>query len=268
MSTRVLTLAIVLVAAACAPKRVDEEPIIRNGERIPDSDATVEAVRREAEARREEQAARRDELAAEALATCTGAICEALTRGEVALEMTEAQVLAATRTTDEAWQIRRNGRITVMVPRSMVDAPRDATGELGMVQLRDGAVASYSYREAQGVRVVRQPSDATTAGRASALAEMLIREGDDLAARGDLDAALDRYDRAQVLQPDNVELEYRIATVLDKQLRPIEALIRYQLFLHRLELEKIEAVGDAYAKLADAIARARERIIVLEKQAR
>src|SRR5690606_14945170 len=77
--------------------------------------------------------------------------------------------------------------------------------------------------------------------------------GDDLAARGDLDGALDRYDRAQVLQPDNVELEYRIATVLDKQLRPIEALIRYQLFLHRLELEKIEAVGDAYAQLADAV---------------
>nr|PZN89719.1 MAG: hypothetical protein DIU52_12240 [bacterium] len=97
---------------------------------------------------------------------------------------------------------------------------------------------------------------------------MLVREGDDLVARGDLDAALDRYDRAQVLQPDNVELEYRIATVLDKQLRPIEASIRYRLFLHRLELEEIEAVGDAYAKLADAIARARERIIVLEKQAR
>ncbi len=268
MSIRVLTLVIALVAAACAPKRVDEEPILRNGERVPDPDATVEAVRQESEARRAEMAARRDELTAEALATCAGAICDALTRGEVALEMTEAQVLAATRTTDEAWRIRRNGRITVMVPRSMADAPRDALGELGMVQLRDGAVASYSYREAQGVRVVRQPSDATTAGRASALAEMLIREGDDLAARGDLDGALDRYDRAQVLQPDNVELEYRIATVLDKQLRPIEALIRYQLFLHRLELEKIEAVGDAYAKLADAIARARERIIVLEKQAR
>lgn len=268
MSTRVLTLAAALLVAACAPKRVDEEPILRNGERVPDADATVEEVRRESEAQRAEVAGRREELAAEALATCTGAICDALARGEVALEMTEAQVLAATGTTDEAWRIRRNGRVAVMVPRSTVDAPRDAVGELGMVQFRDGAVASYTYREAQGVRLVSRPEDATTAGRANALAEMLIREGDDLAARGDLDAALDRYDRAQVLQPGNVELDYRIATVLDKQLRPIEALIRYQLFLHRLELEKIEAVGDAYAKLADAIARARERIIVLEKQAR
>ena len=268
MNGRIGILGAALVLAACAPKRVNEEPIIRNGERLPDSDATVEAVRRENEARREETAARRDELAAEALATCTGTICDALTRGEVALEMTEAQVLAATRTTDEAWQIRRNGRSTIMVPRSTANPPRDVQGELGMVQLRDGAVAAYSYREAQGVRVVREPADATTAGRAAALAEMLIREGDDLAARGDLDAALDRYDRAQVLQPDNAELEYRIATVLDKQLRPIEALIRYQLFLHRLELEKIEARSDAFAKVADAIARARERIIVLEKQAR
>jgi len=59
---------------------------------------------------------------------------------------------------------------------------------------------------------------------------------------------------------------YRIATVLDKELRPIEALIQYRLFLHQLELENIEARGDAAAKMADAIARARERIIVLEKQ--
>ena len=132
MSIRVLTLVIALVAAACAPKRVDEEPILRNGERVPDPDATVEAVRQESEARRAEMAARRDELTAEALATCSGAICDALTRGEVALEMTEAQVLAATRTTDEAWRIRRNGRITVMVPRSMADAPRDALGTIGL----------------------------------------------------------------------------------------------------------------------------------------
>jgi len=268
MRIRVFTLVVALAAAACAPKRVREEPILRNGERVPEPDAAVEAVRQEAGARRAAMAARRGELVADALATCTGAICDALARGEVTLEMTEAQVLAATGTTDEAWQIRRNGRIAVMVPRSLLAAPRDAVGELAMVQLRDGAVASYAYREAQGLRVVRRPSDATTAGRANALAEMLVREGDDLVARGDLDAALDRYDRAQVLQPNNVELEYRIATVLDKQLRPIEASIRYRLFLHRLELEEIEAVGDAYAKLADAIARARERIIVLEKQAR
>ncbi|MBI4546096.1 MAG: hypothetical protein HY703_12930 [Gemmatimonadetes bacterium] len=179
--------------------------------------------------------------------------------------MTEAQVLAATRTTEDAWSLRRAGRAAVLVPRSLDLAPRDAAGELALVQLRDGRVSSYSYQEGAGVRVVSEPADASTAGRASALGEMLIREGDDLAARGDLARALDRYDRAEVLRAGDPELDYRIATVLDKQLRPIEALIRYRLFLHRLELEKIEALGEAYAKLAAAIAHARERVIVLEK---
>jgi hypothetical protein len=97
---------------------------------------------------------------------------------------------------------------------------------------------------------------------------MLLREGDDLVARGEFDMALSRYDRAQVLRPGDAQIDYRIATVLDKQLRPIEALIRYQLFLHRLELERIEAVGQAYGHLANAIAHARERVIILEKQTR
>lgn len=180
------------------------------------------------------------------------------------LGMDEKEVMAATRTTAEAWSVRHAGAATVMVPMSRSNAPRDAQGEIALIQLRDGHVTAYGYHEAQGVRLVDEPADATTAGRASALAEMLIREGDDFVARGDLDRALDRYDRASVLSNDPL-LDYRIATLLDKQLRPIEALVRYRLFLHRLELEKIEAVGDAYAKLADAIAHARERIIILEK---
>src|SRR5690606_29244986 len=138
---------------------------------------------------------------------------------------------------------------------------RDAVGELGMIQLRNGRVASYSYNEAQGVRVVSNRADATTAGRASALAEMLLREGDDYVARGEFGMALNRYDRAQVLRPADPEIDYRIATVLDKSLRPVEALMRYQLFLHRLEIEKIQAVGEAYGNLANAIAHARERVI-------
>jgi hypothetical protein len=59
---------------------------------------------------------------------------------------------------------------------------------------------------------------------------------------------------------------YRIASVLDKQLRPIQARIQYELFLHRLEMEKIRARGEVAANIAEAIARARERIIVLEKR--
>jgi hypothetical protein len=153
-----------------------------------------------------------------------------------------------------------------MGPAAPGNAPRDAVGELAMLQLADGRVRSYSYREAQGVRVVAAPADATTAGRADALADMLLREGDDLVARGDFNGALNRYDRAQVLRGGDGQIDYRIATVLDKQLRPIEAQIRYQLFLHKLELEKIGAVGAANAQLANAIAHAKERIIVLEKR--
>ncbi|HEX7118051.1 MAG TPA: hypothetical protein VF212_04650 [Longimicrobiales bacterium] len=253
--------------AACTPKRVNEEPILENGDRVPGSEATVSAVRDQAAVEQAERREARDALAAEALASCEPEVCRAITRGELALGMNETQVMAATRTTPAAWSVRRAGDATVMVPAALSNAPRDGVGEIAMVQLRDGRVSTYSYHEAQGVRIVDEPGDATTDGRAAALAEMLIREGDDLAARGDLAGALDRYDRASVLRADPM-LDYRIATVLDKQLRPIEALIRYRLFLHRLELEKIEAVGDAYAKLADAIAHARERVIILENRGR
>jgi tetratricopeptide (TPR) repeat protein len=225
----------------------------------------VAGVQNQAAVERARMQNRQDSLRAVALSNCSGAVCDALARGEVALGMTEAQVLAATGTTAEAWSMRRAGGAQVMAPAERGSAPRDAMGELALVQFRDGHVLSYSYHEAQGVRVVQEPYDATTAGRAEQLAAMLVREGDDLAARGDLNGALERYDRADVLRPGDAELDYKIATVLDKQLRPIEALIRYQLFLHKLELEKIEARGDAYAKMADAIARARERVVVLEK---
>lgn len=111
-------------------------------------------------------------------------------------------------------------------------------------------------------------ADATTEGRARATADALVREGDAFTAAGDAAAALDRYDRALVLSPNDAMLQYRVATLLDQQLRPVEALMRYQRFLQQLELQRIEAVGDANAKLADAIARAQQRVIVLERQAR
>jgi tetratricopeptide (TPR) repeat protein len=252
--------------SACAPKRVRERPIIQQGDRVGSVDATVAGVRNQAAVDQAQAQDEVDAVRAEALASCQGTICGALARGEVALGMTETQVLAATGTTKDAWSIRRAGQAAILAPATRGLAPRDHQGELALVQLRNGRVASYSYQEAQGVRLVQNAQDATAAGRADALAEMLIREGDDLAARGDLEGALNRYDRADVLRPGDAELDYRIASVLDKQLRPIEALIRYQLFLHQLEIEKIEARGDAHAKLADAIARARERIVVLEKQ--
>ncbi len=266
MSRRILGLSLVALAA-CAPKRVHEEPILVNGDRVQSPDAVVAVVQNQAAVDQASRMDRRDQIAADALASCTPDICRAVTRGELALGMNEVQVMAATRTTPEAWSIRHSGAATVMVPRSLAHAPRDGVGEIALVQLHDDQVASYSYREAQGIRLVADPEDATNEGRAAALADMLVREGDDLAARGDLDGALDRYDRASILHADPM-IDYRIATTLDKQLRPIEALIRYRLFLHKLELERIEAVGDAYAKLADAIAHARERVIVLERHSR
>jgi tetratricopeptide (TPR) repeat protein len=267
MRTRYLVLP-VLVLAACTPKRVHERPVLQNGDRVASAEQVVEASRQDAARTSREAVAQRDAVAAAALASCAPDICAAITRGEVALGMTESQVLAATRTTEAAWQSRDAGEATVMVPAMRSMAPRDASGQLAMVQLRNGRVAAYSYNEAQGVRLVASAADATTAGRASSLAEMLVREGDDLVARGQFDMALNRYDRAHVLRPDDALVEYRIATVLDKQLRPVEALIRYQLFLHRLEIEKIQATGEAYGYLASAIAHARERVIVLEKQGR
>lgn len=265
MHFRSLTLAL-LAVAACSPKLVHEEPVIRQGERIPDSDAVVESARAEVERTNRETTARRDDVTAGALASCAPAVCEAIARGEVMLGMTEAQVLAATRTTEGAWSTRDAGGATVMLPASAANAPRDVVGQLALVQLRDGAVRTYSYSEAQGVRVVNDAADATTEGRARALAESLIREGDDFTARGDLGRALDRYDRASVLAPQDARVDYRIATVLDKQLRPYEALIRYQLFLHKLELEKIDAYGRAYGNMAEAIAYARERVVVLDRR--
>jgi hypothetical protein len=238
---------------------------MQNGDRVASADATVEATRAESARENSELTKARDANAAQALASCAGAVCNAIARGEVAIGMTEPQVLAATRTTEAAWSVRDAGGASVMVPVSTSNAPRDVVGELAMLQLSNGRVQAYSYREAQGVRVVSNAQDATTEGRATAMADMLVREGDDLVARGDFNGALNRYDRAQVLRAGDAMIDYRIATVLDKQLRPIEAQIRYQLFLHKLELEKIRAVGEANAQLANAIAHAKERIVVIEK---
>jgi tetratricopeptide (TPR) repeat protein len=267
MHTRYLILA-VLAMTACAPARVHERPILGSGDRVGPPDAAIAAARADAVRTEREAAARHGAISAAALADCAPAICAAIARGEVAIGMTAVQLLAATRTAEDAWYTRDAGDATVMVPATRAAAPRDVIGQLVMVQLSGGRVASYSYREAQGIRVVTSPADATTDGRAAALADMLVREGDDYLARGDFDRALDRYDRASILRPADALTEYRIATTLDRQLRPIEALSRYQLFLHLLELERIRAVGEAYGQLASAIAHARERIIVLERQAR
>ena len=91
-----------------------------------------------------------------------------------------------------------------------------------------------------GVRTVNSPEDATYAGRSAARADALLEQGDEYAAAGSLDLALQRYDQADILRPGHPETTLRIATTLDKSLRPMEATMRYQLFIHQLELENAE----------------------------
>jgi tetratricopeptide (TPR) repeat protein len=254
-------------ATAClSAKHVDEGPItvMRNGERVAGPVRATDAATTRALEARLEGRDRRDSLAATAFATCAPPICAALGRGELALGMSEAQVLAATRSTTLAWTARRSGEVTVMAPRDEDAGPRDAVAPVVLVQLAEGGVAGITYREPQGLRTVTAPADVSDANRVRALA--LSREGDAMAAAGDFTAALERYDRASVVDRADAELQYKIATALDKLLRPREAALRYQLFLHRLELEKIEATGSANAKLAAAIVQARERIVVLERR--
>ena len=259
-------LLLLTLVVACSSKRVHEEPIYESGDRVAVDDASRSATDQAAREDREAARERREAIRAAALEDCAPSACEAILRGELRPGLTESAVLAATGTTEEAWRIRRSGSAVVMVPRSLSALPADATGDLVMVQLADGHVARVAYQEASGVRVVDEASEATTEGRAEALAELLVREGDELAAQGAFDAALNRYDRADVLSPADAMVAYRIATVLDKQLRPIEALVQYRLFLHRLELERIEARGRVAANVAEAIARAKERIVVLERR--
>lgn len=257
-----LTAPIVLITAAavvagCSTRRVDEEPVIEQGDRIPPASDTV---------RPGPGSPGTSPDRAAALADCSGQVCDALARGELALGMNETQVLAATRSGSSAWRSRRSGEVVIMTPADMARPPGDAVAPLAWVQLEGGDVIRYAYNESQGVRLVSSPGDTSLAGRAEARGRALLEEGDRLAAAGDLDRALNRYDRADILLRDDPMVTYRIATTLDKQLRPIQALIQYRLFLHRLELEKIRARGEVAANIAEAIARARERIIVLEKR--
>ena len=252
-----------VTAAACGPR---PRPIIQNGQVLPTpTEETIVRAQYEGELERARLQDQRAATTASALATCTGPVCDAVARGELALGMTEAQVLAATRTTPAAWEIRGDGRATAMTSRGITEGPSDAIGEIAFVTLQNGVVRSYTYREPQGFRTVSSPADATMAGRTAAQADAMLREGDDFTLTGDLARALDRYDRADILRPNHAETNLRIARTLDKQLRPIEAILRYRMFIHQMELERIRVHGEAAARVAEAITRAQERIIVLER---
>lgn len=266
MNNRMILAAVLVATGAGCTRYAAPRPIMQDGQMI---DARAEQVvaqaRYEGEAERQRIEAERAAIAAAALSGCAPAVCEAVTRGELSLDMTEAQVMAATRTTPDAWEVRTSGGAVVMTPRHGAQ-PADAQAQVAFVNLYGGAVRSYTYREPHGFRTVATPADATAAGRAAAAAEAMLREGDEYAARGDLERALDRYDRADILRPNHAETTLRIASTLDKQLRPLEAVMRYQLFIHRMELERIHARGEAAARMAEAIALAQQRIIVLDRR--
>lgn len=265
IKTSVLLGAGVLLAACNGPRRIRERPIMTNGDRTPSQDRIIDRAGADASIANSRTTQARDSVYARAVATCKGTICASVVKGEISLGMTLAQAMAATRTAPSAWTVREAGAATVMVPRVLGSSPRDATGEVVMVQFDDDRVNAVSYRETQGIRVVSSAADTTTDGRATAMADALIREGDQFNAAGDRARALDRYDRALALKRADPMLEYKVATMLDLQLRPVEAQIRYQRFLQSLDLERIRVQGQANAQLAEAIARAQQRLIILER---
>lgn len=265
MTSRLLLLGTLLLGA-CASNRVREVPITVNGDKMPSPDSVAARTRVRGDAERAMYAARRDSIAAVAANSCAGDVCAALTRGEVVLGMNDAQVMTATKTTHEAWSVRRAGRAAVMVGARPSVPPRDVNGELGLVQLEDGKVTSYGYREPQGLRVIASVTDAGDEARARAQAAALVREGDEFNLAGKRAEALDRYDRALLVDGSNAMLQYKVATLLDLQLRPQEAIMRYERFLQQLRIQTIQAQGEAAARQAEAIALAQQRIVILQKQ--
>lgn len=258
----------VLLLGACAPypQRVEQPVVLPNNAQVEQVDPAMVAGGVQMDYARIRASA--DSVFAVAARSCAPVICEAMARGEISIGMNPEQVMAAARTAPDAWVIRRVDGFGTMVPASPSASPYDRTGQVMIVQLDRGMASVISRRGPQGIMVVAHPQDQTAAMQAQRQAEALVREGDDLVAANDLAGALNRYDRASVLDPQAPEIEYKAARLLDLQLRPQEALMRYQRFLLSLDIERIQAQGDAAARMAEAIALAQQRIVVLERQVR
>ncbi|HET7232045.1 MAG TPA: hypothetical protein VFJ16_18710 [Longimicrobium sp.] len=269
MKQRLAAAAALASLAACAPRMQPVRAVQPNGAIVRSTqDRDIDRARAQTQSERARLAQEQDAVASRALADCTPMLCNAIARGELAVGMTREQVMAATKSGPAAWDERGGGGISTLTPPDEGRAPHDVLGEVAFVTLENGRVKSYAYREPQGVRLVANAADATPQGTARARAEALLREGDDLALAGDFNRALNYYDRADIVSPNDPAVTLRMARALDKQLRPYEALIRYQLFLHQLEIERIRAYGDAYAQYGAAVAEARSRILVLERSGR
>lgn len=257
-----------LLSACNGPRRIHEEPVLVTGDRVASVDSAIAAARAREVAASAASRRTQDSVNGAAAASCSPELCAAIARGEVTLGMTDAGLFAATRTSPSAWTVSQNGNTTYLAPASRDVAPRDAHGTVVSVGLVGGRVSSVSRLGRTGLQVVTTAADTAASSRTRALADALVREGDDFVAAGDRDRALERYDRALVLRSDDAMLNYKVATLLDQQLRPVEALMRYQRFLLQIELQRIEAIGNQNAKLAEAIALAQQRVIVLDRRPR
>jgi hypothetical protein len=259
-------LSLLFVACSPYPQRIEQPVAIPNNTTVAAAEGADAAAAISMDRARLRQST--DSVAAVAASNCSPAHCEAIARNEIAIGMSEAQVMAATRSAPEAWMVRRVGDFAMMVPATPSAPPYDKNGQVMTIQMERGGASVISRRGPQGIMVVSRPQDASHQAQSRAAAEALVREGDDLVAANDLDGALNRYDRASVLDPELPDIEYKAARLLDLQMRPQEALMRYQRFLLSLDIERIRAQGEASAKMAEAIALAQQRIVVLEKQVR
>ena len=232
----IATVAAFLFTAACGPypQRIDQPIALPNNANVPQVDPAGAALGNQTAYAMLRYSA--DSVYALAIRGCSAGVCDAIGRGEIVLGMSPDQVMAASRTGPQAWVLRRFDGFGTMVPASPNASPYDRVGQVMVVQLERGTSAVLSRRGPQGIMVVSNPQDQTTQARARAQAEALVREGDDLVAANDMAGALNRYDRASVLDPDQPEIEYKAARLLDLQLRPQEALMRYQRFLLQMDI--------------------------------
>lgn len=199
--------------------------------------------------------------ASTAMSTCTPAICAAIGRNELAIGMNRDAVFTVTASSPDGWTVRGTESAGTMVPvrRDL----KDKVAEVAMVTFRDGRLVSYTYREPSGLRTVASPDDATPDARRRSIAQSLLEQGDAAVAAGNADMGLARYDQADVVEPNNPGTTLRIAKLLDQQMRPLEALMRYQKFLHEMEIDRINARGRANAELAGAVVAAQARVVHL-----
>jgi tetratricopeptide (TPR) repeat protein len=272
MTPRLLLIASVAALAACSSRtpqpRIAEIPVTQPnlGRTASTQDADAAAAGRRADSLRLAMAQQAGTTASAAMSSCAPDVCAAIGRNEMALGMNRAGVFAVTGSSPDGWTLRGSESAGTMIParRDM----KDRLAEVAMVTFRDGRVVSYTYREPSGLRTVASREDATPDARRRAIAQQLLEQGDAAVATGNADLALARYDQADVLEPNNAGTSLRIAKLLDQQMRPLEALMRYQKFLHEMEIERIEAKGKANAELAAAVVAAQARVVHLVETTR